>query len=280
MSREGSHGEQALVRDDSLIAAADNHVHTEWSWDAPLGDMDGTCRRALELGLPTVAFTEHADFVRGPTAVFDPEAYHESVARCRTRYPDLRILSGVELGEPHKYLEETKALLSAGFDRVLASVHGVIWNGRFTDACEKGFLSEHNLDAYLRLYLEETLALVQSDVGFEVLAHLDYPKRYLPEGFSYDPATYQGEFRAILRTAAQRGIVLELNTTRGGQRERYMCPELTVVKWWREEGGCAVSFGSDAHCPEDLAKGFALASEIAEAAGFRPRGDMNGFWTR
>lgn len=41
----------------------DRHVHTEWSWDAAFGEMTATCARAVELGLPAVAFTEHADFV-------------------------------------------------------------------------------------------------------------------------------------------------------------------------------------------------------------------------
>jgi len=40
----------------------DRHVHTEWSWDAPHGDMLATCARAVELGLRAIAFTEHADF--------------------------------------------------------------------------------------------------------------------------------------------------------------------------------------------------------------------------
>ena len=41
---------------------ADGHVHSEWSWDADLGSMEATtCARAVELGLPAVAFTEHVD---------------------------------------------------------------------------------------------------------------------------------------------------------------------------------------------------------------------------
>ena len=39
------------------------------------GDMDRTCRRAVELGLPSVAFTEHADWIRGDEAVFDAAGY-------------------------------------------------------------------------------------------------------------------------------------------------------------------------------------------------------------
>ena len=39
----------------------DGHVHTEWSWDAPTGSMERSCARALEVGLPAIAFTEHVD---------------------------------------------------------------------------------------------------------------------------------------------------------------------------------------------------------------------------
>ena len=45
----------------------DNHVHSEWSWDtggphsAAVGRMAAVCARALEIGLPAIAFTEHLD---------------------------------------------------------------------------------------------------------------------------------------------------------------------------------------------------------------------------
>lgn len=42
-------------------AISDNHVHTEWSWDAPNGSMEDSCRRAVEFGIPALAFTEHTD---------------------------------------------------------------------------------------------------------------------------------------------------------------------------------------------------------------------------
>jgi len=41
---------------------ADNHVHTEWSWDAPAGAMAETCRRAVELGLPAVCYLHDVRF--------------------------------------------------------------------------------------------------------------------------------------------------------------------------------------------------------------------------
>ena len=49
--------------------------------------MEATCRRALEIGLPAIAFTEHADFVavhEGQHGL-DVAGYLESVDRCRAR---------------------------------------------------------------------------------------------------------------------------------------------------------------------------------------------------
>lgn len=242
--------------------------------------MDATCRRAVELGLPSIAFTDHMDWVRGRKGLFDATGYFECIERCRAAYPALRILSGVELGEPHNYPEEAREVLSGPFQRVLASVHCVQWKGRAHDASERGFLTRQNVDAVYRLYLTEVKRLAASDIPFQVLAHLDYPKRYWPAASRYDEQAYEGELRDALRALAARGAALEINTTRGGDPARYLCPGPGVVRWWREEGGEAVSFGSDAHSAELLAAGFAIAQQAAEAAGFRPQEHITGFWLR
>jgi PHP domain len=45
-----------------VVLPADSHVHSEWSWDAPDGSMERTCARAVDMGLPAVAFTDRADY--------------------------------------------------------------------------------------------------------------------------------------------------------------------------------------------------------------------------
>jgi len=242
--------------------------------------MEATCRRAIELGLPSIAFTEHADWVRGPLGMFDVSAYFYAVDRCRTMFPDLRILAGVEMGEPHRFPEQARELHSAPFERWLGSVHCVDWNGRQTDASERGFLTPGDSDEIFRLYLHGVLALVESSQKFDVLAHLDYPKRYWPETPAYDEHRYEEEFRAVLKSAAKRGVALEINTTRGREPRRYLCPGPDVLTWWREEGGKAVSFASDAHSPGHLAAGFDVARSVAESAGFKPQDDPTAFWVR
>ena len=273
-----------------MMLPADGHVHSEWSWDAARGSMRQTCERAVELGLPAVAFTEHADytpwfvrpdelddylqqFVGADANVVSPEldldGYRESLQRCRDEFPTLRILSGVELGEPHRHPEVVARLLAAGqFDRVLASVHMLPAGDRFAEP--PNLYLDRPAAAVIRDYLAEIDQLLATCDTFTVLAHLDYPLRYWPAGAGpFDPYAFEEEFRRTLRSLA--GRVLEVNTAGP------LHPEL--VRWWREEGGDAVSIGSDAHEPAELARRFAEAAALVEAHGFRPGRHAHDLWT-
>ncbi|MBO0687412.1 MAG: PHP domain-containing protein, partial [Candidatus Dormibacteraeota bacterium] len=109
-----------------MAPPADFHVHTQFSWDSRAGAMEASCRRALVIGLPAIAFTDHADFVENVHRDLRPlevESYLEEVERCRTLFPRLRILSGVELGEPHRFPAQAEQVLRCGrLQRVLGSV--------------------------------------------------------------------------------------------------------------------------------------------------------------
>lgn len=77
----------------------------------------------------------------------------------------------------------------------------------------------------------------------------------------------------VFRTLAGTGRVLEINT----------CGPLAsvrLVRWWREEGGDAVSFGSDAHSPTRVGADFDVAVAVVEQVGFRPGRDPFDFWYR
>jgi len=241
--------------------------------------MENTCRRAIEIGLPAIAFTDHCDFVHAfaEQRPLDFAGYLEAVERCRGLFPELRILSGVELGEPHRFPAEVEAMLgNQPLDRVLASVHTLRLGGEAVDLSQ-GILTVEDAAALFRDYLAETLELVRSDQGFDVLAHIDYPKRYWPSNAgSYDDHEFEEAIRAVLKAAVKRDLVLEVNTTRGN----VLCPGEAVLTWWREAGGRAVSFGSDAHDPARIAAGFEAAAQMVEAAGFKPAAEPTALWRR
>src|SRR5436189_1531570 len=166
--------------------------------------MEGACRKAVEIGLPAIAFTEHADFTGGGYDDFRPldvAAYLAEVERCRALFPGLRVVSGLELGQPHRFPDEAAAVVAAGrVDRLLGSVHCVPWEGRLVDTSMRGVLEPDRAPAVLRTYLAELLALVESDQPFDVLAHLDYPKRYWPHAdLPYRERDHEEEVRAVLR---------------------------------------------------------------------------------
>lgn len=278
-----------------VVLPSDDHVHSQWSWDAVAGSMERTCARALEIGVPSVAFTEHADVTAWevPPGTSLPEdwahllehgrlapppldlaGYRECLEQCREQFSDLRILSGVEMSEPHWHRESYDALLAhGGFERQLASVH----SSRVGDGSSAVEVSQRYLDQpphqVVRDYLAETVLLIQGYDSFEVLAHVDYPMRYWPAGApAYDPVDFEDDYRQVLSALAATGRVLEVNTR--------VPLHLEVVRWWHDEGGEAISFASDAHEPDALAAGFADAVQLAEAAGFRRARDPLAFWAR
>jgi histidinol-phosphatase (PHP family) len=268
----------------------DNHVHTEWSWDTQTGSMERSCERALALGLPAVAFTEHADFTvwadddpggedgailsgRSRIRPLDVPGYQAAVETCRERFSELRILSGIEAGEPHLFAGSVSAVLKAApFDRVLGSLHCLTHDGKL--AYVDTFLPVFGAEDLMRRYLAEVLALIDGSDVFEVLAHVDFPRRQWPAGAApFDERTFEEEYREVFRALAGSGRVLEINTASP-------LASVELVRWWYQAGGAAVSFGSDAHDPYRVGDRFGQATAIAEAAGFRPGRDAFDFWRR
>ncbi|MFB6749644.1 PHP domain-containing protein [Streptomyces sp. NPDC056353] len=274
----------------------DSHVHTEWSWDCLAGSMTASCLKAVDLGLRSIAFTEHTDFtawlippeaisampakyqkmVRADGTLLPPSldvaGYLACVEECRSRFPGLRILSGLELGEPHWHSAKVRDVLRSGvFDRVLGSVHS-LRDGPHARVVERlhGVRPPGDL---LRDYLTEALAMVEGSDAFEVLGHLDYPVRAWPADTGpFAPALFEEEFRSVLRALAASGRVLEINTA--------VPLDAVIVRWWRECGGKWISFGSDAHEPEEVARDFVRMGELAEGCGFAPGRSGTDFWHR
>src|SRR3954453_13398654 len=175
---------------------ADDHVHSEFSYDTgPDASMLETCRRAVDLGLPSIAFTEHLEIIEaGPGDAFasmaatveygerlrplDFSGYAASIDECRAKFPDLRILTGIEAGQPHLFASSLDRLLAGGsFDRVLGSCHALVHDGELVEAHE--LFDRMTVDEAVRFYLREVLAIVEGSSAFQILAHVDFIGRYL-----------------------------------------------------------------------------------------------------
>jgi histidinol-phosphatase (PHP family) len=121
-------------------------------------------------------------------------------------------------------------------------------------------------------YLEEVPRVVAGSDAFEVFTHIDYPVRHWPtdQRGPFQPHRFEEGFRFAMRAIASSGRALEMNTRR-------LWP--WIPQWWKEEGGRAVSFGSDAHVPQAVAAGFPEAQQMLEQLGFRPGPKPEHLWT-
>ena len=267
----------------------DSHVHTEWSWDAPPeASMVRSCDQALAAGLPGVAFTDHLDFTRWTDGdqigaesldphryprmhLLDVTGYLAALDDCRQRSPDLRILSGAEIGEAHLWAASAAAVVAgSGIDRILGSLHAIPFEGRLTAADD--LFRRMPAGDVMRRYFAELLRLVEGSDIFQVLAHLDFPRRMWPRAAGpYEERAFEAEYRAVLRALAASDRVLEVNT-----KSPLVSAEL--LRWWRDAGGRAVSFGSDAHQYWRVGDKFKLAVDVVEGAGFRAGRDRFDFW--
>jgi histidinol-phosphatase (PHP family) len=117
------------------------------------------------------------------------------------------------MGEPHRHAEACATVLGAGrFDRILGSLHSIEDGDGFAEPW--GIYPHRDAADVLREYLAEVARLVTRNDQFSVLAHVDYPVRFLPQRQAgpFDPSAFEEEFRYALRVTAETGRALEVST--------------------------------------------------------------------
>lgn len=284
-----------------MVLPADAHVHSEYSWDtggptspSAAGTMRRTCAQAIRIGLPVVIFTEHLDLSGWRAAPedfadherrhidhdglmqpppLDVDGYLDSIERCRQSFPDLRILTGVEFGQPHLDRRAADAFVDlSALDRINGSLHTLPRGGHRSEPVTL-FRELTDPADVIWTYLEEVLVMVGGG-DFEVFTHIDYAARYWPaeEYGPFNHLLFEDGFRQAMRSIASSGRALEMNT---GRPLRPWIPQ-----WWAEEGGGAVTFGSDDHATTGLAANFHEATALLDHFGFTPGPQPEDFWTR
>ena len=251
----------------------DVHSHTKISPDSEAELLD-TARAAVSAGLRELCVTDHCDLLDldgNPVTAFDWPAVKEQYRAVKRLLGDgFTLRLGIELGSTPYDPDTARSILAGGgneLDFVLGSLHN--WIGAegnidlgFSKFSGNPALARRAVDAALTY----TWALVTEYPDcYDSLAHINYPVRYIRrDGIDLSLADWEDRVRAIFTEVARTDHALEVNTRRGMDLDFW--PPL--LRWFKECGGRLVTVGSDAHRPEDVAKGIPEALELLKAAGF------------
>lgn len=187
----------------------DMHVHSKFSIDG-MSTMEDYCLIAGKTGTRVICFTEHVDFNSAEKNLsivkdnrkqnFVVDDYFREINRLRKKYGSLTLLSGIEFSEPSLFPEEFALYSSYPFDCITAGIHHC-YNSVFPGA--------GNLSVSKAIY--EYYQIMQKTVelgGFQVLAHLDFPKLFFDKWVIDDDV-----LDMILSTMIDKNILLEVNTS-------------------------------------------------------------------
>lgn len=247
---------------------ADYHTHTPLCLHAS-GDPEEYVDAAIAAGLTAYGISDHAPC---PPEPFDdwrmlsaqlPE-YFDWIKRARARaVGKLPIRAGLECDwlmgcEP--WIAELTA--KHEWDYLIGSVH-YLGDWDFDNPKWLGRWAESDVEAVWNHYWKTYTQMVESGL-FNILGHPDLVKK-----FAYVPGGDLDRFyEPVIDAIAASGAVIELNTA-GIHKpcgEAYPAPRFLELAC---SAGVGLVISSDAHAPNEVARDFPLAIELAKTAGYR-----------
>lgn len=252
----------------------DLHTHSANSFDAE-NTVDEMCRAAIDRGLYAIAVTDHceAPFIRfGKDCEFGcfdeqiPKSFADATAAREKYSGQLKVLCGMELGEPmHDPAQTERALAYGDFDFILASVHNLKNMQDFYYMNYSGV----DVDLLLGKYFDE-LAETAAFERFDSLSHLTYPLRYIISGTGKMPdlSVHSGKIDRIFKILIKNKKALEINVSGLFKEMKCTLPDETLVRRFRELGGEYITVGTDAHSADMVGVGIEQGMAVAKNAGF------------
>ena len=252
---------------------SDYHLHTLISSDSP-ASLEQQAQSALDAGLQELCVTDHWNLLgQQGNPLPHTRDWAPSIAQChaaRQLFGDqLEIRLGVEVGNGEidpAGVSEGLAQAGDSLDFVIGSLHnrslgsgglGIFSAARQCRCVEEGI-------ALLEDYIDTLHALAVTDT-YDVIGHVIYPLRYLPQQWNLTLDPYEEQLRTVFQILVQKGKGIECNTTQG----RTITEWTPVLKLYRECGGEIITIGSDAHRAGQAGAGFRDAAALLQQLGFR-----------
>lgn len=242
----------------------DYHLHSDVSPDSSTG-MEGIVKSALVNNYEEIVFTDHLEL--NPLDIKNIglsnfKKYFKEISKVKEEYGDrIRIRSGVEIGEYHRFYNKVDPFLEKyDLDVKISSVH------RTSD--DKLLSKKHDQrlsHGVVEDYYRENLEMVRRG-GFDILGHLGIYERGYSDEVSKEP--YLDLIKDIFLEMIDKGIALEVNYSGLRKGLGSVVPTERVIREYRGLGGDLITIGSDAHSLEGFDKGYGRAVDLLRSIGF------------
>ncbi len=246
---------------------ADYHMHTPLCRHA-VGEPAEYAARAVALGLTEIGFSDHApmrqdDFDEWRMRFDQLDEYVENVRKAQRDFPALTIRLALEVDYlPGQEVWIRELAARHPWDYFIGSVHYVSGGWDIDNPKKLSRWREQDAFEVWSEYFDWLTRAADSGL-FEIIGHADLPKKF---GFRPD-RDCTPLYQRFLTAAAQRNVALELNTAGLRKDCREIYPSLEILQLARQKG-VAITFGSDAHAPEEVGMNFTEAVALARSAGY------------
>ena len=247
----------------------DVHLHTKISFDSK-EEPENYIKRAKELGVKTIGFSEHYDFDafldgEKDVTLADLDRYTNYIEKLNKDYPDVEILQGIEFGYRKEAEPKYKELLqNYPFDYVINSLHTLPNRGDCYH--DKFFEGKPLKDSYLE-YFKGVLESVNADYDYQIIGHIGYVCRYRTgEGSQIKYLDYSDILDEILKAIISKDKCLEINTSSGVGGCTFL-PDMDIIERYIQLGGKLLSFGSDAHNSNNYYKNAQMIKDFLKQVG-------------
>jgi len=251
-----------------MLPYADYHMHTPLCGHA-IGTPDEYTKQAIQLGLKEIGFSDHAPMVHKPmpgiTMTFDEQPkYNSMIEEVREKYASqISIKIALETDFLPGYEAKTKSIIdSFPYDYIIGSVH-FIDGWAFDDPASRDYWNKCDVNDIYRKYY--ALLRQSAKTGFfQIIGHCDLPKKFGARA----TVDLTDEIKATAKVFKDTGVAVEINTAGLRKPIGEMYPAPQCLKIYRE-AGVPLTFGSDAHAPQDVGKDFDKAVDLAKWAGYK-----------
>jgi histidinol-phosphatase (PHP family) len=246
---------------------ADYHMHTPLCHHA-VGEPVDYARRAVEIGLKEIGFTDHSPmaddhFDNWRMANGQLDEYVAKVQLARKTFPELTIRLGLEVDYLPGHEDWIQQLAARHpWDYFIGSVHYVSDSWDIDNPAKLSEWKKRDAFEVWSVYFDRLAQAARSGL-FEIIGHADLPKK-----FGIRPAqNCRPLYEKFITAAALVDCAIELNTAGLRKDCREIYPSAELLQLARDKK-IPITFGSDAHAPDEVGMDFAVAVSLARTVGY------------